>query len=295
MHHEISLVVDERFEVGESPVWNAQTGELLWCDVLRGAIHALHVDSDQRRCWQMGEPVGSFGLCKSGRLVVALVSDIVLLDPETGARDRLAHIDHARTNMRLNDGKVGPDGAFWVGSLHPDAGNTPLGALYRIAPSGEVRQVAEGIAVSNGLAWNAQADLLFHADTRGDLWIDCWDFDPTDGTTRNRRRFSDAGDTIGRADGGACDRAGAYWSCAPWANRINRFDVSGNLVDWIDLPIFRPTAACFGGHDMRTIFVTSLSFGVDHDALSRFPKCGAIVSFRANIPGVEIAQFADLD
>lgn len=293
MADRFTLVVPERFQVGESPVWNAATGELLWCDVLAGTIHALEVASGRRRLWQFGEPVGSFGLCRSGSLVVALRADVILFDPRTGARTVLAHLDHARPAMRLNDGKVGPDGAFWVGSIHPEAGDAPEGRLYRIAPDGSVRVVAERIAVSNGLSWNAAATRLYHADTRGGAWIDVWDFDASSGATGNRRRFADAGETIGRADGGACDVDGTYWSAAPFASRINRFTPDGSLLDWIEVPVFRPTATCFGGPDLRTLYITSLSVGVDAATIEQHPLCGAIVSMRTHTPGVPVGLFDD--
>lgn len=261
--------------------------------MLAGAIHALDVATARRRNWQFGEPVGSFGLCRSGRLVVALRSDVILFDPDTGDRWPLAHIRHARSDMRLNDGKVGPDGAFWVGSFHPDAGDAPLGRLYRIAPDGGQRVVADQIAVSNGLSWSRDGGRMYHADTRGGAWIDIWDFDPATGATTSRRRFANAGDEIGRADGGACDVQGHYWSCAPFAGRINRFAPDGTLLDWRDLPVFRPTASCFGGPDLRTLYVTSLSIGVAPEQLLMHPLCGAIVSFRVDSAGVPVARFDD--
>ena len=116
---------------------------------------------------------------------MALRSDVVLFDPVSGARQVVASVTHARPAMRLNDGKVGPDGAFWVGSMDSEG---EAAKLYRVAPDGAVRIVAEGIATSNGLAWNAAATRLYHSDSRGSMWIDCWDFDIGNGATGNRRR-----------------------------------------------------------------------------------------------------------
>jgi sugar lactone lactonase YvrE len=287
MQPEVQFVVAERFAVGESPVWDAERQRLLWCDIPAGTIHALDIDSGERWRWQFDEPVPSFGLARSGRLVVALRNDVILFDPESGARELVARIEHARPGMRLNDGKVGPDGAFWVGSMDASGDGAPAGKLYRVAPDGTVRTVAEGIAISNGLAWNGDATRLYHSDSRGGMWIDAWDFDATTGAVDNRRRLRANDESNGRADGGACDVEGCYWSAGPSASRINRFSADGDLLDWIDLPIRYPTMPCFGGKDMRTVYVTSL------DSRDPAPGLDGIVSFRSPAAGVEVQRFGD--
>ena len=279
---QVTFVVRERFGVGESPVWDADRQRLLWCDIPVGVIHALDVASGARESWALGEPVPSFGLARNGRLVVALRNDVVLFDPQSGAREVVASVTHAKPDMRLNDGKVGPDGAFWVGSMDADG---DAAKLYRIAPDRSVRVIAEGIAISNGLAWNAAGTRLYHSDSRGGIWLDCWDFEASDGTVSNRRRLRDRDQANGRPDGGACDLDGTYWSAGPSAGRVNRFSADGALLGWVDLPLLHPTMPCFGGSDMRTVFVTSL------DSKSDQADRDGIVSFRTETPGVPVGIF----
>lgn len=280
---QISFVVRERFGVGESPVWDADRQRLLWCDIPAGVIHALDMANGARESWSFSEPVPSFGLARHGRLVVALRSEVVLFDPQSGARDVVTSVTHAKPAMRLNDGKVGPDGAFWVGSMDADG---DAAKLYRVGPDGSVRVVAEGIAISNGLAWNAAGTRLYHSDSRGGMWLDCWDFDARAGTVSNRRRLRDQDHANGRPDGGACDLDGTYWSAGPSAGRVNRLSADGALLGWVDVPLQHPTMPCFGGPDMRTVFVTSL------DSKSDEADRDGIVSFRTETPGVPVGIFA---
>ena len=279
---EVSFVVRERFGVGESPVWDAERQCLLWCDIPAGMIHSLDIASGDRQHWSFGEPVPSFGLARGRRLVVALRNDVVLFDPQSGARELVARIQHAKPEMRLNDGKVGPDGAFWVGSMD---GSGEAAKLYRVGPDGSVRVIAEGIAISNGLAWNAAGTRLYHSDSRGGIWVDCWDFDAATGAVSKRRRLRERDEASGRPDGGACDVEGAYWSAGPSAGRINRFSAVGELLGWVEVPLRHPTMPCFGGADMRTVFVTSLDSKSDETGLD------GIVSFRADVPGVPVERF----
>jgi sugar lactone lactonase YvrE len=290
---EIATVVADRFAVGESPVWDGETQRLLWTDIPAGTIHALDITSGQRERWSFGGPVGSFGLCRSGRLVVALADEVVLFDCHNGERQVLARVGHEKPGMRLNDGKVGPDGAFWVGSMDASGAGNPAARLYRVGPDGGVGVIAEGLATSNGLAWDAAGTRMYHSDSRGDMWIDVWDFDPATGLSENRRRLVAESEALGRADGGACDIEGAYWSAGPSMSRMNRFSRDGELLDTVELPVLRPTMPCFGGEDMRTVYVTSLSSGIEPEMLERYPLCGGIVSFRAPVAGVPVARFHD--
>ncbi len=94
-------------------------------------------------------------------------------------------------NTRLNDGKVGPDGAFWVGTIdqRPRPVADPMGALYRVTPAGKVEQKVTGLYTSNGLAFSPDGRSMFHTDSHK-AWIDRWDLDVDSGAITNRTRIA---------------------------------------------------------------------------------------------------------
>ena len=277
-HPDVTFVIEERFGVAESPIWDTATGTLFWCDIPAGTIHALDPQSGRRRHWSFGEPVASFGLAGAGCLVVALVNSIILFKLDTGERELVATINLPPGVSRLNDGKVGPDGAFYVGSM--DRSSEPEGALYRVDGTGRVGILTSGFSTSNGLAWTNDGQTMFHSDSQGKMFVDRWDFSPESGTISNQRRLREHDLANGRADGGAFDILATYWSAAPSCSRINRIGLDGTLLGWVDLPVLKPTMPCFGGPDMRTVYVTSLDSGL--------PETGkdGIVSFRSDVPGL---------
>jgi sugar lactone lactonase YvrE len=61
----------------------------------------------------------------------------------------------------------------------------------------------------------------------------------------------------------------------------------------IALPVPAPTMPCFGGDDMRTLFVTSLSAGLGNELLTTHPLAGAILQLRVDVPGVPVGRFRD--
>jgi sugar lactone lactonase YvrE len=286
---EFELVWDSRCGVAESPVWDASTRRLLFCDIPGKRINALSVDDGARTSWDFPEVVGSFGLCLSGRFVVALRHRVVLFDPRTGEIVNLTDpVDEPPTN-RLNDGKVGPDGCFWVGSMDERPQREKRGVLYRVTPDGRIERKSDGYAVSNGLAWSPDAGTMYHSDSTAGT-IECWDFDVRSGGLSNHRVVATLTSEDGRPDGAAVDAEGVYWSAGPSAGCINRFSPQGKLLTKLAFPVPGPTMPCFAE---RHIYVTSLREGRPAEILARNPTMGGLFRTDAPVLGAPVAAFAD--
>lgn len=283
------LVWDSRCTVGESPVWDSAARRVLFCDIQAKRINAYSVDGGAQQSWQLPEVVGSFGLCRSGRLVVALRHRVVLLDPHTGAVTPLTDpVDEPPTN-RMNDGKVGPDGCFWVGSMDESRPRKPTGALYRVTPDGKIERKAEGYAVSNGLAWSPDGRTMYHADSTSGI-IETWDFDVASGRLANHRVLATLSNEEGRPDGAACDVDGNYWAAGVSAGCINKFSPQGKLLEKLPFPVPRPTMPCFADGQF---YVTSLREGLPAEMLEKFPALGGLFRAPVTARGAPVGVFAD--
>ena len=52
---------------------------------------------------------------------------------------------------------------------------------------------------------------------------------------------------------------GCYWGCGIGAGPGQPvLSPEGELLGWIEMPVTHPTMPCFGGPDLRTLYVTSL-------------------------------------
>lgn len=286
---------DIRCTLGESPVYDDRRDCLFTVDIPEKAIHAHSFHDGTTRTWRLQSDVCSLGIAESGRLVVALRNEVGLFDPESGIFERIAEIEADDPNTRLNDGKVGPDGAFWVGTMD-DRNVTrkdPLGSLYRVDAAGNVERKVGEVVISNGLAFTPDGKTMFHADSRGP-WIDRWDFDAATGAISGRRRIAVLDDETGRPDGGATDATGAYWSAGVSAARLNRFSAEGELLDSYPVPVAAPTMPCFGGPGLGRLFVTSLRTGRAPELLSRYPLTGITIVADSPVAGSPVSRFRDL-
>ena len=142
---EFTCVADLRCRVGESPLYDERTGRLYFVDILSRLLYCREPDADELRSWSFESEVCSLGLAASGRLVVALRDSIVLFEPSSEEMHELCAVEAENPGTRLNDGRVGPDGAFWVGSMDDRPDKEPIAALYRVDGSGQVERKVEGL------------------------------------------------------------------------------------------------------------------------------------------------------
>ncbi len=292
MPYEISCLVDCRCRLGESLVWDADAGRILWADITGRRIHAYTLAGERHESWDFASEVGAFGLCPDGRFVVGLRDGVSLFDPASGALEPLVAIEADNPDTRLNDGKIGPDGAFWIGSMDDRPERRPIASLYRVTADGACERRVEGLMVSNGLAWTSDARRMFHSDSSANR-IDVWDFDPASGAMSGRRPFAEPTSEQGRPDGAAADVEGGYWSAGVSGGHLNRFAASGEIVESIPLPVPAPTMCAFGGEDMRTLFVTSLRDGRPPALIERHPLSGSLLTLRVDVEGVPVGRFGE--
>jgi sugar lactone lactonase YvrE len=286
---------DVRCELGEGPVYDDRTNALFQCDIVGRTLHRFDLSTGDHPQWTFASEVCALGLGESGRVAIALRHSVVIFDPGDGSQVQIAEIEVERgANTRLNDGKIGPDGAFWIGSMdaRPRPVSDPMAAVYRVTADGKVEQKISGLYTSNGLAFSPDGRRMYHTDTHPG-WIDRWDFDPASGAISNRTRIAVLTDAQGRPDGGATDAAGNYWSAGISARRLNRFAPDGGLIESHELPVAAPTMPCFGGPGLRRLFVTSLRNGRAPDLLARYPLSGITLVADAPVAGSPVSRFRD--
>lgn len=278
--------IDFETRIGEGPVWDEERGVLWFVDILAPALFSFAPRGRRVRRFDMPDLVTSVGIMVDGRLILSLRRTVNLFDPVKEKLEPFVTPDLGDPLNRLNDGKVGPDGCFWVGSMHDRRPARPTGALYRITPEGKCATVADNIRVSNGLAWAPDGRTMYHADSRMPC-VKAYDFDPGTGEISNGRIIARPDETTGLPDGAAVDTEGNYWSAGVTAGRINVFSPWGDMLRQVSVPMMAPTMPCFGGPDSRTLFVTGLTREADGNVVSR----GTLLSCPAPVRGTPVARF----
>ncbi len=283
-------VLDIRSAFGESPIWHEVEQALYWIDGGAPSVNRFDPSTGVNRVWPMPEPIGTLAFADDGRLVVALKSGVQLFDPQTGALEFLVDPEPSRPDNRLNDGRCDRRGRLWVGSmLDPiDPARAP-GQLHSV--SGRTsRTWADGLVTSNGVAFSPDDRIMYHSDSFvGCRTIWAYDFDIDDGVIFNKRIFVDTNGLGGRPDGATVDTDGCYWSASNDGWSVIRYTPQGKVDRTVQVPVRWPSMPCFGGRDLKTLFITSLSRpGAD---IRDQPMAGSIFAVDLAIAGLPEARF----
>src|SRR5918992_2812999 len=91
-----ACIADLKCRIGESPLYDEKTDRLWFVDILSRRLHLRELADGKMRSWDFESEVCSLGLAASGRLVVALRDRVILLDPDSGARQELCSIEADR-------------------------------------------------------------------------------------------------------------------------------------------------------------------------------------------------------
>lgn len=281
----VESLIDFPLGTGEGPCWDPVNGVLYFIDIPAPALFRL--DPDKRRIdrFEMPATIGSFGLASDGRAIVALRSGIHMFDFSTGRFEFVVNPEPDMPANRLNDGKVGPDGRFWVGSMDDRPEKEAVAGLYRIDTDGRSTKMLDGLTVSNGLAWAPDGKRMYHSDSR-QKFVQTFDFTASTGGIANRRVIRTLEEGDGRPDGAAMDAEGFYWSAGVSAGCLNRIAPDGSIERKLMLPVAAPTMPCFGGDDMRTLFVTSLA--TDRTGVR---QAGTVIRLRVDVAGAPVGRF----
>ncbi len=294
----VELVYAAGNTVGESVIWDVREQRLLWVDIVEKTVHALTTATGKHRCWPTPEFVTSIGLRKDGGAIVGLTRQVCLWDYDDSFRP-LADVEANMPGNRLNEGVVGPDGAFWIGTMQnnisPEGSPVDItsdtGRLYRCTASGDVIALNdERFGITNTLVWSDEGS-VFTADTlKNEIYR--YHYDPDTERLTDKRTILSGFDR-GLPDGSTMDSEGYIWNCRVVNGAcIVRLAPDGRIDRIIDLPCSWPTSCTFGGQKLDTLFVTSARFTMDAAHLATHPEEGGLFAIKPGVTGLPAHRFA---
>lgn len=288
---DVSCVLDVRAELGECPVWSREERRLYWVNINGHTLNRFDPATGDNEVCQLTEQVGSFVLRDQGGLVVALRSGFHFLDFDTAALTPIVDPEADKPDNRFNDGRCGPDGRFWAGTMRdPQDAAQRSGALYCLDTDLSWRTMVTDVGVSNGLAFSPDGGTMYYADTRQEtIWA--FDFRAEDGTLGNRRVFATTHDLPGRPDGGCVDAEGFYWSANVDGWQMVRFAPDGSVDRTVKLPVQKPTMPAFGGDNLEIMYMTSIGSGGSTPLQPGQPQAGSIFACEPGVRGLPEPKF----
>ena len=285
--------------LGESPVWHPGEQVLYYCDIPGHSLQRFDPSTQALAQWSFEAEPASLAPLLGGGLLLAMRDGLWRFDTVTGQRSRLAEPPYEPAQERFNDGKCDPQGRFWVGTIY-EPRDPALASLYCFSAGKLVRSQGD-ITVSNGLAWSPDGRTMYWSDTKAHT-IYAFDFDPSSGALANKRVFASfppkqPGQTLdtygGRPDGAAVDAEGCYWVAMFEGQRVLRLSPRGEVLRELRLPVRCATMPCFGGADLKTLYITTARENRPEAELAAQPLAGCVLALQVDVPGLP-ANFCSL-
>ena len=283
--------------VGESLIWDDRRGRLVWVDIVGRRIQTFELVTGEHHVWPVAGRPTSIGLAADGGAIVGMQRHICRWSWE-GEPDPLVEVEpHAPAN-RLNEGVVGPDGAFWIGTMlnNIGEGDEPLdvpsaeGGLYRYTADGALARLSEDrFGIVNTLVFPSEGRLIT-ADTLANTILSYRiDHDPI---RLSDRRIVVEAFPRGYPDGSCLDAEGFVWNArVAGGGCLLRFAPDGRIDRVVDLPCSWPTSCAFGGPELATLFVTSARFTMTSEHLASAPYEGGVFAFEPGVRGLPELRF----
>lgn len=287
---EVELLFDYHGELTECPTWDVELQSLFWADILAKQIHQFRPKDGFHRVWDFPEEVGCFALRKDQGFIVALRHAIWLTNGDGDLQQKICDNPSNPHLARFNDGGTDALGRFYAGTMW-EPGDFNGALLCRVDTERRVKVLHCDIEGHNGLAFSPDNQWMVTSDTpNGLLYRSALSADGEPGARTCWHRFDP---DKGVPDGGAFDAEGYYWSALFNGFEVVRIAPDGQIVQRIKLPVRCPTMVCFGGQELKTLYITSSRENMTPDELQARPLSGAIFQLTVEVAGVEKPRFND--
>ena len=268
----------------EGPVWDDKRG-LIYSDVINGGVFCIGLDDSVSQIIEYRRGIGGMVLHRDGGVIVS--GRNIALKPADGG-DTLVLLPNNPEGgwIGFNDITTDAKGRIYAGALSfPPVGGDEIpqpADLFLIDLDGSARKVGSDVLLTNGLGFSPDGTKLYHSESRRDC-IRIYDVEKN-GDLSVHRTFADTGKVT--PDGLAVAVDGSVWVAMADGGRVDVFEPDGSLRRSIKCSLPMVTSVCFGGTDLKDLYVVTGSRGTDRD------DAGTVFRSRADVAGLPITPAA---
>jgi D-xylonolactonase len=268
------------FGLVEAPVWDPKKG-LYFSDVFNGGVYLLDRKDEVSLIVPKRRGVGGMALHEAGGLVMS-GRDIAFFPLANASPKSWLATNDVPGATGFNDLTTDRAGRIYVGSLafRVFGGDAPTpGLLHVIDLDGGVRAISDGILLTNGLGFSPDGMRLYHSDSRS-AHVRVYDV-RQDGSVGPWRKFAELGPSR-VPDGLKVARDGSVWVADARGGRVAVFNADGSHRRDVKVPLPMVTSLCFGGDDLRDLYIVTGSDGAPTEA------SGTVFRTRADVAGLAL-------
>lgn len=239
----------------EGCIWDEKKQRLYFVDIECRKIYCFWPEENTIAELQVPDYIGCAVLEPDGKLIAALPNGLYQIDFERRTVNKTVDAE-LPAGIRYNDGKCGPDGKLWVGSMAvcQDEKAKGAGALFCIG-SGGVEKTYGGFTIPNGMAWKKEEGWFYHIDTPVRR-VDRYRMDKS--AITDREMVADLRGEKGIPDGMCMDCRGKLWIAMWGGGQVICVDPdTGSVSERITVADKYVSCCVFGGARMDELFITT--------------------------------------
>jgi len=283
-------VIEANATLGEGACWDHDKQCLYWLDILNCEVHIFDPASGQDRLHKTPYHVTLVQPTTRGDLILGTKMGIARMDPNSGAFQELVDPEADIPTNRFNDGKPGPDGRLYAGTIAYD-GSDKQANFWRIEKDLSYTCLLDHVGNANGLCWSPDETTLYWIDTKTNC-VFAFDWDATTGDISNRRVAVDVPREVGHPDGMTIDADGHLWTALWGGYGVAKWDpLTGKMLEKVTCPAENVTCPSFGGPDLDILYFTTAIKGRDASTPSDAPGAGNLYAARPGAKGLPGYKF----
>ncbi len=272
----------EGYGLIEGPVWDAKQG-LIFSDVLAGGVFCLSDSGEVSEVFPHRKGIGGMALHVDDGMVVS-GRNISFKRFSGGNTITLLDRDEDAGLVGFNDITTDAAGRVYAGGLGSspvfEDGRQPASEnLYLIDLDGSVRVVAEDVRLTNGLGFSPDGSRLYHSDS-GRRAVHCHAV-ADDGSLGAKEIYVNT--ERGVPDGLVVSEDGAVWVALAGGSAVGVYNPDGSVREYIEIPHPMCTSVCFGGSDLKDLYIVSGSDGLEGD------RRGGVFVVRTEFAGLPVS------
>jgi sugar lactone lactonase YvrE len=270
--------------LGEGALWDAERKLVWFVDIKQHLVWRYDPATGSHATATAPDQIGWVLPADNGLLLCGLKEGLWTFDPRTDAFARLCGVPGEPASNRNNDACTDTQGRVWFGTMD-DGEKDDTGRFYlfdrgEVAPAGP-----DKVSITNGPAVSPDGKRIVFTSTLGKT-IHIADLHD-DGSLGPARLFVDTAEHFPDAypDGPVFDADGYLWTGLYFGDHIARFAPDGRLDLTVPMPTSNLTKLCFGGEDLKTIYVTSARGGLSEEKLAAQPLAGSLLAVESPVAG----------
>lgn len=284
--------------LGEGLVWDVRRGVWMWTDIAGKRLWEHDHATGTTRSWPLADRVGSFAVCKSGRLLLAFTKGLSwgTINESSGTIDcePIVAVEPEQQLTRANDGRTDREGNFVFGTMNEAPGHAPIGHLYQFSLRYGLRRLNVGtVGITNSICFSPDGGTMYFCDSETRR-IMCGNYDAAAARVERIRPFVELVPGQGVPDGSVVDADGTLWN-AQWGGfAVRRYAPDGMLLASSSVPARQVTCPAFGGANLDVLCTTSACIDLPEDQLAAYPETGGVFIVDSHgAKGIADAVFAD--